>query len=300
MEGQNNDGLVLQTKAFITDMLIGVDFEDSIDNIIRYIIKEVGNFTRGERICIYESATDDEMIQETYQWNAKHVEVSDAEVRYIPEKGEIHSWVQQLKKNQLIIIKDREQICSEMPLEHARMRNKGIHSLMLIPLSTKDNLPECMSIVNPDFTAFSASESVWLYLGKQIGALYHRERMNHKYLSFMEAIRSSNLSEFIVDLKKERYEAFRITKKLKNVIPEEGDWNWLRQFYGSIIKKEYQDDLMRRTGKEYLESFFVQSKVISQWILKERTSREIITGSDWNFLQFHKVRKEIWNGLFCL
>lgn len=256
MEGQINNGLLLQTKAFITDLLIGVNSEDSIEHIIRYIMKEVGCFTRAERICIYESGVEGNRVEETYQWNAEHLDGLDAEVRYIQqEQSEIHSWIHLLKMDQVIAIQDRESIRESMPIEYAQMKDRGIHSFMLIPLSVKDNLPECISIINPDFTAFSMLESVWLFLGKQIGLLYHRERMNHKYLFFMEGIRSSNLSEFVVDCKTMRYEAFRITKKLKGVIPDEGDWNWLRQFYSTIIKPEYRDDLMRRTQKEYLESF---------------------------------------------
>lgn len=97
-----------------------------------------------------------------------------------------------------------------------------------------------MSLINYDYQAFSLTERIWLYLGQKIGSIYRRDRMNHKYLLFMDGIRSSNLSEFIVDFRTKRYEAFRITEVLRNVIPEEGDLDWLRQFYASIIKPEYK------------------------------------------------------------
>ena len=42
---------------------------------------------------------------------------------------------------------------------------------------------------------------------------------------------------------------------LRNVIPEEGEWEWIRQFYASIIKPEYRDEFLRRTEREYMETF---------------------------------------------
>lgn len=44
------------------------------------------------------------------------------------------------------------------------------------------------------------------------------------------------------------------------MIPEEGDWNWLRQLYASIIKPEYKDELLRCKEREYMESFLNTEK----------------------------------------
>ncbi|MGN0667538.1 MAG: diguanylate cyclase domain-containing protein [Huintestinicola sp.] len=71
----------------------------------------------------------------------------------------------------------------------------------------------------------------------------------------MEGIRSSNLSEFLVDYTAKKYEALRITRVLSNVIPEKGEWEWIRQFYASIIKPEYREEFLRKTEQEYMETY---------------------------------------------
>ncbi|MGN0437506.1 MAG: diguanylate cyclase domain-containing protein [Lachnospiraceae bacterium] len=256
MNHQEQDSLEQRTKAFITDLLIGVNSEDSIDNIIQYILKELGSFMHADRICIYESGVEQNMVKETYHWKGEQLDVQDPVNRYVhSDAGELKQWISNLKRNQMILVKDLDEMQASMPLERVNMEKIGVHSLMLIPLSIKDSLPECMGIMNPDVSAFSHNEDIWLFLGKQIGSLYHRERMNHKYLYFMEEIRSSNLSEFVVDCSTKKYEAFRVTKRLKSVIPEYGDWDWLRSLYASIIKEQYREDLLYRTDISYLQSF---------------------------------------------
>ena len=52
---ESNERLTLQTKAFIADLLAGVNIDDSIQDILRYTMKEVGMFTRSDMVCIYEA-----------------------------------------------------------------------------------------------------------------------------------------------------------------------------------------------------------------------------------------------------
>lgn len=259
MENEEYEKLQLQTKAFVTDLLAGLDVEECIQNNIGYIIEKVGNFTHAERVCIYEPDTENERVERVYQWKAGSMIADDTQMQSI-KWDEISEWCTTLYQFGIIVVKDKEGIRDTMPVGYSVMERFGVHTLMLIPIYVKNRLIAGMVLVNPDFMSFALLESTWLFLGRQIGMIYHREKVNHKYLLFMEGIRSSNLSEFIVDFTTGRYEAFRITRLLNNLIPEEGDWDWLRQFYSTIIKPEYKEELLRCTERDYMETFLRTEK----------------------------------------
>lgn len=284
MGNQNNDRLVLQTKAFVADLLAGVHTEDSIQEMIRYIMKEIGVFTHADRVCIFESGSRKNCVERVYHWESENTDFDDDRMRFL-QRDKMEGWMRALNQQKLVVVKNRDSIRETMPKEYEIMANLELDSLMLIPIYVQDCLIACMSLGNPDFSSFALPEQTRLFLGKQIGMLYRRERLNHKYLLFMEGIRSSNLSEFIVDVKTGRYEAFRITGVLSNLIPEEGDWQWLRQFYASIIKPEYKEDILRRTEREYLESFLCTEK--STYTID--IERDVNGVNNWFRLEFSAV-----------
>ncbi len=251
---ENNDRLELKTKAFVADLLASVNIDDNIRNIIGYVIKEVGKFTRSDMVCVYESGAEHDCVNRVFQWRTGDTAVEDEKVQMLQERR-LNDWIETLKNRRIVLIEDRENVRSSLPLEYERMGNQGIRSFLIIPMYIKDRMPTCMCLINPDLSAFAMVELTWLYLGQEIGLFYHQERINRKYLLFTEGIRSSNLSEFLVDYSAKRYEALRITRVLSNVIPEEGEWEWIRQFYASIIKPEYREEFLRRTEQDYMETF---------------------------------------------
>lgn len=101
----------------------------------------------------------------------------------------------------------------------------------------------------------------------------------------MDGIRSSNLSEFIVDYTTKRYEAFRITRVLSNVIPKEGEWEWIRQFYASIIIPDYREEFLRKTDQDYLEAFLHTEQ--SSFAID--LEREVNGNNTWFRLEFSVV-----------
>ena len=72
---EKNDILNLKTKAFIADLLASVNIDDSIREIISFIIEEVGKFTHSDMVCIYEAGTETDRVTKEYQWKASdHVD----------------------------------------------------------------------------------------------------------------------------------------------------------------------------------------------------------------------------------
>lgn len=284
MHNQDYNILELQTKAFVTDLLAGVNTEDNIGDIICYIMKEVGLFTHAVRVCMYEADAGKGCAEKLYEWKDENQADDFKDMRLI-HRSKVGDWLDILKKKQLIVIKSRDAIRDIMPPEYDIMDDTGIESLLLIPVYVNDTLIAGMSVVNPDFTAFAVVEDSLALLGRQIGLIYRREKINHKYMLFMDGVRSSNLSEFIVDLTTNRYEAFRITRVLNNMIPDEGDWEWLRQFYAAIIKPEYKDDLLRRTERRYMETFLSTEK--SAFAID--IEREVDGQNTWFRLEFSVV-----------
>ena len=281
---ENNERLELQTKAFMADLLAGVNKDDSIQNNISYMIKEVGRFTHADMVCIYESREKSDSVNKIYQWKADSSVVEDAKIQPIQER-KLDDWIELLKLKKMVLVESRECVPNTMPFEYERMEQQGIHTFLIVPLYAKDRLPACMSIINPDLETFSLLESMWLFLGQEIGQLFYQERIRHKRMLLMEAISSSNLSELIVDYKTKRYEAFRITRVLRNVIPEEGEWEWLRQFYASIIMPEYREELLRKTEKEYIESYLCSE----QNSFSIDLAREVNGNKTWFRLEFSVV-----------
>ncbi len=278
---ENNDRLKLKTKAFVADLLAGVNIDDSIRDIISYIIKEVGKFTHSDMVCIYEPVTEPDCVNKVYQWKVGDLVVEDERIQTIQERG-LDDWIETLKFKKMVFVENRECIRDSMPLEYERMEKQGIHTFVIIPLYTKNRMPSCMCLMNPDLSEFALLESTWLYLGQEIGLFYHQERINRKYLLFTEGIRSSNLSEFLVDYTAKRYEALRITRVLSNVIPEEGEWEWIRQLYASIIKPEYREEFLRRTEQEYMETFLCTEQ--SSFAID--LEREVNGNNTWFRLEF--------------
>lgn len=281
---ENNERLELQTKAFMADLLAGVNLDDSIQNNISYMIKEVGRFTHADMVCIYESREKSDCVNKIYQWKADSSVVEDAKIQPIQER-KLDDWIELLKLKKMVLVESRECVPNTMPFEYERMEQQGIHTFLIVPLYAKDRLPACMSIINPDLETFSLLESMWLFLGKEIGQLFYQERIRHKRMLLMEGISSSNLSELIIDFKTKRYEAFRITRVLRNVIPEEGEWEWLRQFYASIIMSEYREEFLRKTEKEYIESYLCSE----QNSFSIDLAREVNGNKTWFRLEFSVV-----------
>lgn len=281
---ENNERLELQTKAFMADLLAGVNKDDSIQNNISYMIKEVGRFTHADMVCIYESREKSDSVNKIYQWKADSSVVEDAKIQPIQER-KLDDWIELLKLKKMVLVESRECVPNTMPFEYERMEQRGIHTFLIVPLYAKDRLPACMSIINPDLETFSLLESMWLFLGQEIGQLFYQERIRHKRMLLMEGISSSNLSELIIDYKTKRYEAFRITRVLRNVIPEEGEWEWLRQFYASIIMPEYREELLRKTEKEYIESYLCSE----QNSFSIDLAREVNGNKTWFRLEFSVV-----------
>lgn len=281
---ENNERLELQTKAFMADLLAGVNKDDSIQNNISYMIKEVGKFTHADMVCIYESREKSDSVNKIYQWKADSSVGEDAKIQPIQER-KLDDWIELLKLKKMVLVESRECVPNTMPFEYERMEQQGIHTFLIVPLYAKDRLPACMSIINPDLETFSLLESMWLFLGQEIGQLFYQERIRHKRMLLMEGISSSNLSELIIDYKTKRYEAFRITRVLRNVIPEEGEWEWLRQFYASIIMPEYREELLRKTEKEYIESYLCSE----QNSFSIDLAREVNGNKTWFRLEFSVV-----------
>lgn len=281
---ENDERLELQTKAFIADLLAGMNRDDGIQNIIGYTMKEVGKFTHSDRVCIYESGAEQDCVNKIYQWKAGSSVVEDEKIQPLQERR-LDNWIETLKLKKMVLVKNRECIRDRMPSEYKRMENQGIHTFLIVPLYAKDRLPACMSLINPDLETFSLLESMWLFLGQEIGQLFYQERIRHKRMLLMEAISSSNLSELIVDYKTKRYEAFRITRVLRNVIPEEGEWEWIRQFYASIIMPEYREEFLRKTEKEYMETYLCSE----QNSFSIDLVREVNGNNTWFRLEFSVV-----------
>lgn len=256
---KKQDELTIETKLFIQELLSNINIEDNIDNIINFCIKELSIFTDSDAVTIYKTGIEEFSVNNIYKLDNSNIIKKDEKLETIKER-KLDSWIELLLNNKLVCIKSKNELIETLPNEYDRMTRMGINSFMIIPLYTDEELPVCLCLINPDFNKFSLDEKIWLYLGREIGRFYVDERKDRKYLSFMKGIRSSNLSEFIVDYKRLHYEALRITQLLKNYIPLEGDWNWLINFYASIIKPEYKELFLRKTTKEYLKEFLSTEK----------------------------------------
>ncbi|MGN0321245.1 MAG: diguanylate cyclase [Lachnospira sp.] len=273
----------LKTKAFISDLLAGVDTEDNIDSIFGYILQGLGELTHSTETNIYEFDDGREHIENIYHWSNKAGQGKETFDRNISRDNA--KWISSLENNKLVIVKSPEETPDDIPCDYSVIESMGIRELMIIPVSVKHQLTACISLMNPDFNRFEAIDDTFLFLGRQVGSLYSRDKFNHKYMLFMDGIRSSNLSEFIVDYTTGRYEAFRVTKVLSKLIPEEGDWEWLRHFYADIIKPEYREEVLNCTEREYMDRYLCTEK--STYAID--IERDLGSSTSWFRLEFSVV-----------
>lgn len=77
----NKEILELQTKSFVTDVLVQVDTAGHFRDIMSFIMREMGIFTHAERVCVYEHDMDKVLLEKVYEWNIGDDTVSDVENR---------------------------------------------------------------------------------------------------------------------------------------------------------------------------------------------------------------------------
>lgn len=257
MDKQDYERLRMQTKCFILDLLEGISTGSSIDDIIKYIIRELGKYTGAEKTCVYEITADAERDDKVYKWEKEEDRYYVQFSKGLSNQKEAGSWSDDLLKGKVIIISDKASVNECADEELAIMQELNIRTLALIPVISQEKLIGCISMVNGDFENISIAVDAVSFLGKQLGAAYRLDRFNQRYMLFMESVSSGNLTEIVVDCETGRYEAFRIVKVLRDFIPEEGEWDWLRKYYSSIIKPEYAADALKRTELEYVRRFLI-------------------------------------------
>ncbi len=121
---ENNEISALKTKAFAADLLAAVNIDGSIRDIISYIIKEVGEFTRSDTVCIYDAGTEQDSVNKVYQWNADDPAVDDERKKAMPEYG-AEDWIDTLRTKKLVLIEDRDSIREKCPWSMKEWRSRA-------------------------------------------------------------------------------------------------------------------------------------------------------------------------------
>ncbi|MGN1119754.1 MAG: hypothetical protein ACI4Q4_05310 [Oscillospiraceae bacterium] len=104
---ENNDRLELKTKAFVADLLASVNIDDNIRNIIGYVIKEVGKFTRSDMVCVYESGAEHDCVNRVFQWRTGDAVVEDEKVQMLQERR-LNAWIETLKNRKIVTVKQKK------------------------------------------------------------------------------------------------------------------------------------------------------------------------------------------------
>lgn len=247
----DTDRAELEVKAFIVDMMAQLGTNDSLDSNMNKMLKSLGEFARADRTYILELDRGD-YFETAYEWCREGIVSRIGRAQAVP-KEKITGWMKQLEKKQTLIIDSPEQVRENMPEEYEMVTRLQIRTCIAIPILLDERVFAILGVENPDLGLFRPKESTLQYLGRQFALVYDRDRLSHKNLSFIEGMRSSNLTEILVYYPSDHYEIFRLTKPLRGKIPETGQWQWIRRFYAGIVEPVYQDEILRKTTNIYLE-----------------------------------------------
>lgn len=241
----------LEVKAFIVDMMAQLEPNESLDDNLNKMLKALGEVSGADRTYIFELDKGD-YVENTYEWCREGIEPRIDRIHAVP-KDRLNGWMHLFGNQKPLILSSPEQIRENMPEEYEMVMAMQIETCIAVPIFLGENVFAIFGLENADLTLFCPQESTLQYLGRQFALVYDRERLNHKNMAFIAGMRSSNLTEILVDYPNNYYEIFRLTKPLQGRIPEMGQWQWIRRFYAGIVEPIYQDEILRKTDDAYLE-----------------------------------------------
>lgn len=176
--------------------------EESIEQILAY----VGSRFSCERVYIFE-LHDKNLVSNTYEWCVEGCE-SQKEILQNEPIESVDWWLEAFKQNDLIFIKDVEEIKTEYPTTYAILKPQNITSLAAVAIYINNEIYGFVGVDNPSESTFHIIRPLLSAIEKVISLLLRRrelfsrlERMSFRD-SLTGAFNRNAISEHFADTSK--------------------------------------------------------------------------------------------------
>ncbi len=242
----------LKIKALIVDVMADLNPNDDLKHNMGIMLQKLGEFAEAQRTYIIELDRGD-YFEIANEWCAEGISSRSAEVRVV-SKVRLGGCLGSFRQKHIAKISSAEQLREPFPQIYETFVRLQISSMIAVPVFVDERLFSILIMENVGSEIYEVQDKTLSYWGRQISLMYERDRLSHRNLSFIEGMRSSNLTEILVYYHSNHYETYRLTQTLRGVIPETGEWQWIRRFYAGIVEPGYRDLVLDKTSDSYLES----------------------------------------------
>lgn len=210
-----------------------------------------------------------ETYSATFEWCASGVPSEKAKYQFVRSES-LHGWVCELKKGNVVTIRDIETIHEAMPRMYEQMKRMEIHSEITVPIFSRDHLCSFIVLENP----YENVSELFIQQVAFVGAHLNSARENLRMVSLLEAnveslkrereilkvLCEDSTSVFKVNLAENTAEIIKLDTKSNAstfIYPE----SQKLLCYSDEMKKFYDRFVLKETAPDYMEVFDPQNLI---------------------------------------
>lgn len=145
--------------------------DDSINQMLAYI----GAVYMCDRSYIFE-INDNNLISNTYEWCANNI-LPQKDIFQKKSLESIDWWFKMFKEDNLVFIRNLEDIRNEHPMTYAILKSQNISSIAVAPISVGKKIRGFIGIDNPNYALFSSISSFLKGIGVVAFSLLSRKEI---------------------------------------------------------------------------------------------------------------------------
>jgi PAS domain S-box-containing protein len=122
----------------ISAKFVNADFQ-KLDEVFNDSLKMLGDFEKADRAYIFLVQDDQGLLEYAYEWTNEGIDSQIDFIKYIPIEEDTHT-IRCLRKGEILIIPDVEDLDDLMATEKEVYKQQGIKSVILIPIFSENKL----------------------------------------------------------------------------------------------------------------------------------------------------------------
>ncbi len=151
--------------------------EQELHDSIQNLLQAMGNYTKADRVFIFEFREDLNIYRNTYEWCAHGITPQKDNLQTI-ELSDIPVWQATFERGDSIIIKNLEDVRDIMPSEYEILRVQDIHSEISFPIFSKNTLIGFLGLDNPAIESSHRFINLLAVIGSHLGSAWANFRMD--------------------------------------------------------------------------------------------------------------------------
>lgn len=279
-------------------MIDRVQNEAELNGVIGGMLELLGECSGAEQVYIYDKTGDMPAVYEKrFEW-CNPQEETEREIPDVLLESEIPAWSEAFQDGTSIVVRNKSEIQKSMPKEYKRLKTKGIHTIILVPIYSRNELDGFIGMDNP----YKNISELLIQQVAFIGAHLNTARENLKMFRLLEEnvqslererqiltiLCEDSTSVFKVNLMDDTAEIVKMGSKTnisKIIFPETNE----RLCYSKQMQDFYDKFVIKESANDYMEVFNIEN-LKQQLIKKERVSSQFQTLPNADGQQYFEVR----------